>query len=100
MDDIDAMEFLLDKAHAGKAPPALSPPRRLAPTRLRPLLERENISLEPSPPGCRATPGTGCLLMMGDGWFSTKFRRAKRPCTNGFRWFVRQFDEGGNYSRS
>ena len=25
------------------------------------------------------------------------FVRAKRPCTNGFRWFVRQFDEGGNY---
>ena len=25
------------------------------------------------------------------------FVRAKRPCTDGFRWFVRQFDEGGNY---
>ena len=25
------------------------------------------------------------------------FVRAKRPCSNGFRWFVRQFDEGGNY---
>ena len=25
------------------------------------------------------------------------FVRAKRPCADGFRWFVRQFDEGGNY---
>ena len=25
------------------------------------------------------------------------FVRAKRPCTDGFRWFVRQFGEGGNY---
>ncbi len=25
------------------------------------------------------------------------FLRAKRPCTGGFRWFVRQFGEGGNY---
>ena len=25
------------------------------------------------------------------------FVRAKRPCTDGFRWFVRQFGEGGDY---
>lgn len=25
------------------------------------------------------------------------FVRAKRPCTDGFRWFVRQFGDGGNY---
>ena len=25
------------------------------------------------------------------------FVRAKRPCTDGFRWFIRQIGEGGNY---
>ena len=25
------------------------------------------------------------------------FVRAKRPCTDGFRWFVRQFNDGGHY---
>ena len=25
------------------------------------------------------------------------FVRAKQPCSDGFRWFVRQFDEGGHY---
>src|SRR5690606_8490775 len=34
----------------------------------------------------------------GDVMILTRsFVRAKRPCTDGFRWFVRQFDEGGNY---
>lgn len=25
------------------------------------------------------------------------FVRAKQPCTDGFRWFVHQFGDGGNY---
>lgn len=37
-------------------------------------------------------------LQVGDVMVLTRsFVRAKRPCTDGFRWFVRQFDEGGNY---
>ena len=49
-----------------------------------------------------ASAGRECIatatLQVGDVMVLTRsFVRAKRPCTDGFRWFVRQFDEGGNY---
>ena len=37
-------------------------------------------------------------LHRGDVMVLTRsFVRAKRPCTDGFRWFVRQFNDGGHY---
>jgi hypothetical protein len=40
----------------------------------------------------------GSATHEGDVMVLTRsFVRAKRPCTDGFRWFVRQFGEGGHY---
>ena len=61
------------------------------------------MHFRPDPlPFLAASAGRECIAtatwQVGDVMVLTRsFVRAKRPCTDGFRWFVRQFDEGGNY---
>ena len=32
--------------------------------------------------------------------FTTRFLRAKSPCANGFRWFVRNVEDGSGYQQA